>query len=797
MSQIKTFGQMAVTARLLGGDADLQTDLSFCDLPGLIASVSREGKESDIKLVESLVTSYILKPSCIILLTVACETDFENQGAHRLAKQCDPDGKRTIGVLTKPDRIPTGEESSWLPFIHNEKESLENNWYCVKQPGSSDIKQGITWAQARSREDEFFSMTPPWSELDGIYQKYLRTSNLVDRLSSILSDLISKRLPEIQKELEKSIHQARTAFNQLPKEPSKQPMNEIFNLLHTFVNDLAVHVEGIPDHDGLIQHIKPAQQKFRVAIRATAPNFMPFEKNYAGKKKLPLAEFLENEEELGLLESEDEGNSLQGVPTKTKRGIGMPHSRKNDTRAIYVDDIMERAHQARTRELPGNFPFIVQKTYINQFLSRWRSPALALCKTIHAKIAEHVKTLTKKHFGSFGQGGLEQRVKTSSSHFSKAVVNRTGIAKVLAGLTELGMPAIKPEDLPKLLPSDPMEPALVIMADVRAYFQIAYKCFTDNVPLAVNHELVIGAERGVLKLLYGGLGINGPNGLRICKDLAQESPQNANRREELMKKLERLNVANSIHRSYRRIQTTDEMLWKGQGVDTPAEREMIQKVNAKHGHLHFYGFRPRLPMFRNLSILRIYFINSFTDADYQAGVKYVMVFEGVNDIGTTNSDAASQQQVGDQLIVAFQQIVRDAKAAGLKVFAATITLLGSGYTAIVGNPSNPSQLAQQHDSGNGLHPNVTGYQAIANQFPLDLLTGSAPPSSTTSSSPPTSTTSSAPPVTTTTSTPPATTSPTAQATHYAQCGGKGYTGPTVCQSPWTCKVSNKYYSQCL
>ena len=138
--------------------------------------------------------------------------DFENQGAHRLAKQHDPEGKRTIGtlipvvlsrlslnfidilgVLTKPDRIPTGEETNWIPFIRNEKETLENNWYCVKQPSSSDIKLGITWSQARQREQDFFAMTPPWSELDAVYQKYLKTSNLVDRLSSILSDLISKR----------------------------------------------------------------------------------------------------------------------------------------------------------------------------------------------------------------------------------------------------------------------------------------------------------------------------------------------------------------------------------------------------------------------------------------------------------------------------------------------------------------------------------------------------------------------------------------------------------------------------
>ncbi len=66
-------------------------DLSFCDLPGtfdssfsvapaltsftgLIASVGSTGNKGDINLVKTLVESYISKPSCLILLTVACES---------------------------------------------------------------------------------------------------------------------------------------------------------------------------------------------------------------------------------------------------------------------------------------------------------------------------------------------------------------------------------------------------------------------------------------------------------------------------------------------------------------------------------------------------------------------------------------------------------------------------------------------------------------------------------------------------------------------------------------------------
>ena len=50
------------------------TDMFAHRVLGLIASVGRGGKESDVKLVEGLVNSYISKPSCVILLTVACES---------------------------------------------------------------------------------------------------------------------------------------------------------------------------------------------------------------------------------------------------------------------------------------------------------------------------------------------------------------------------------------------------------------------------------------------------------------------------------------------------------------------------------------------------------------------------------------------------------------------------------------------------------------------------------------------------------------------------------------------------
>ncbi|KXN85099.1 Interferon-induced GTP-binding protein Mx [Leucoagaricus sp. SymC.cos] len=331
----------------------------------LIASVGRGGNSSDIKLVEGLVTLYIKKINYIILLTVACETDFENQGAHQLAKQFDPEGKRTIGILTKPDRIPIGEEQNWLQFICNEKEPLENNWFCVKQPSSNDLKQKWTWKEARNKEREFFTTVSPWNNLEPMYQQYLQMDHLVERLSRVLSDLIAKRLPEIQQEIENMITKMRQQIGLLPKAPPQNPLNEVAKLIKDFDVDMKRQIDGIPSKDGVIQQIP-------------TPEFLRFEEEepgYTGEGTEDQADNLDAESDLN--------------------------------RVVHVDEVYCRMQD----ELPGNFPFIVQHEYIQEILARWDGPARALCEAIHRILKDYTQELVKEHFGHFSQGHLEHQIR--------------------------------------------------------------------------------------------------------------------------------------------------------------------------------------------------------------------------------------------------------------------------------------------------------------------------------------------------------------------------------------------------
>ncbi|KAL3427889.1 GDSL-like Lipase/Acylhydrolase [Phlyctema vagabunda] len=137
-----------------------------------------------------------------------------------------------------------------------------------------------------------------------------------------------------------------------------------------------------------------------------------------------------------------------------------------------------------------------------------------------------------------------------------------------------------------------------------------------------------------------------------------------------------------------------------------------------------------------------------------SGVKYAMIFEGVNDIGTALPTAAAQKTIGDRIISAYQQIITRVQALDILIFAATITpfcgnaavqpysdperertrqrindwIRTSGsfdavidFDVILRDPKNQSMLNPLYDTGDYLHPNPAGYQKIADEFPLDIF----------------------------------------------------------------------------
>jgi hypothetical protein len=80
-----------------------------------------------------------------------------------------------------------------MAMVRNQREKFKHGWYCVRQPGPAELKEGITWDQARQNEREFFQRRPPWSSVEFDLKERLGTEKLSSALGQKLFDLIVKR----------------------------------------------------------------------------------------------------------------------------------------------------------------------------------------------------------------------------------------------------------------------------------------------------------------------------------------------------------------------------------------------------------------------------------------------------------------------------------------------------------------------------------------------------------------------------------------------------------------------------
>jgi dynamin 1-like protein len=77
--------------------------LTLVDLPGLTKVPVGDQPKDIEKQIRDMLFKYISKPACIILAVTPANTDLANSDGLKMAREVDPEGTRTIGVLTKVD----------------------------------------------------------------------------------------------------------------------------------------------------------------------------------------------------------------------------------------------------------------------------------------------------------------------------------------------------------------------------------------------------------------------------------------------------------------------------------------------------------------------------------------------------------------------------------------------------------------------------------------------------------------------------------------------------------------------
>lgn len=175
--------------------------VTLVDLPGLIhASANREGK-NNVDTVKNIVESYMRQPNSIILAVISANNNLANQQVIDLVQNHDPGQKRTLGIVTKPDLVPSGSDSEGeaVQLVLNRAIALQYGWHVLKNRGFESRSVSIN---ERDLEEANFFSRGKWREIpdEDRGSRMLRI-----KLSEILLEAVRESLPSIVSDIDSKI----------------------------------------------------------------------------------------------------------------------------------------------------------------------------------------------------------------------------------------------------------------------------------------------------------------------------------------------------------------------------------------------------------------------------------------------------------------------------------------------------------------------------------------------------------------------------------------------------------------
>eukprot|EP00803_Ostreobium_quekettii_P002124 evm.model.scf_2578EXC.1 EVM.evm.TU.scf_2578EXC.1 scf_2578EXC:9050-11863(+) len=171
--------------------------MTLIDLPG-ISRVPIGDQPSDIEEVLTAITmKYVKQDSCIILAVTAANSDIANSDALKIAQKADPDGHRTLGVLTKLDIMDEGTDVR--DYLNGQKEpKLKLGYVGTVNRSQSAVEHGKSVAQALEEEEEWFSANRKAIAYRDIRHQCCGTKLLAKHLNRLLVDDMRSRLPSLR-----------------------------------------------------------------------------------------------------------------------------------------------------------------------------------------------------------------------------------------------------------------------------------------------------------------------------------------------------------------------------------------------------------------------------------------------------------------------------------------------------------------------------------------------------------------------------------------------------------------------
>jgi hypothetical protein len=300
-----------------------------------------------------MVRGYMKRRRSIILAVVSAKSDFALQEVTELARELDPRGVRTLGLITKPDTLDAGSDSeaSYLKLAQNKDVVFRLGWHVLK---NRDYKMRDASSAERDEAEEKFFESGVWMSMD---PTQLGVTSLKPRLSAVLKEQILHQLPSLLKDVESSISNCQQRLDRLgtPRATTEEQRRYLFCVSRDFSALMKAAVDGIYNNPffGRAVTEEGYKRRLRAVVQNTLTNFELIMRKYGHAKTI-----LESSPEDGYMKS------------------------REISRSAYVNEVRSLMRRSRGCELPGTFnPMIIGELFTEQ-CQPWRSIAAKMKETI-------------------------------------------------------------------------------------------------------------------------------------------------------------------------------------------------------------------------------------------------------------------------------------------------------------------------------------------------------------------------------------------------------------------------------
>uniref|UniRef100_A0A8C5DEH9 Interferon-induced GTP-binding protein Mx n=1 Tax=Gouania willdenowi TaxID=441366 RepID=A0A8C5DEH9_GOUWI len=219
-------------------------NLTLIDLPGM-TKVAIGDQPHDIEhQIRDMILQFITKESCLILAVTPANSDLANSDALKIAKEVDPQGLRTVGVITKLDLMDEGTDAR--DILENKLLPLRRGYIGVVNRSQKDIDGKKDIRAALAAERKFFLSHPGYRHI----AERMGTSHLQKTLNQQLTNHIRDTLPGLRSKLQSQLlsleKEVEEYKNYRPDDPSRKT-KALLQMVQQFGVDFEKCIEGSGD----------------------------------------------------------------------------------------------------------------------------------------------------------------------------------------------------------------------------------------------------------------------------------------------------------------------------------------------------------------------------------------------------------------------------------------------------------------------------------------------------------------------------------------------------------------------